>query len=97
MSILKRGVSISNDIKMLKMVRCSTFVFLRRRTEKIRAREIYTWCYMKNSESEHMHTATPGLDAPWCEVCNALLTWAIVYDEVAHESKMATLEDSDDE
>lgn len=38
-------------------------------------------------EGEHIHTAAPALDAPWCEVCNALLTWAILDDEAAQEQK----------
>ena len=39
------------------------------------------------NEELHIHTATPALDAPWCEECNALLTWAILDDDAARESK----------
>lgn len=29
----------------------------------------------------HEHTSTPPLGSPWCEVCDAMLTWAILADE----------------
>jgi hypothetical protein len=29
----------------------------------------------------HCHTDLPPLDSPWCEICNALLTQAIVAQE----------------
>lgn len=35
----------------------------------------------------HVHTTTPALNAPWCEVCNVLLTWAIVLDEACDKER----------
>lgn len=32
-------------------------------------------------DKKHEHTCSPPRDAPWCEVCNALLTWAVIADE----------------
>lgn len=35
----------------------------------------------------HIHTDLPPLDAPWCEICNALLTQAILAQEARQEEQ----------
>jgi hypothetical protein len=32
-------------------------------------------------EPTHVHTDMPALDSPWCPVCDALLTIAIIREE----------------
>jgi hypothetical protein len=34
-----------------------------------------------NEQRPHVHTDAPALNAPWCAICNAFLTWAIIDQE----------------
>lgn len=47
--------------------------------------------------TDHAHTSLPALDSPWCAICDALLTHAIIYADWVREEDVKLMGTNDEE